>query len=219
MTARTALYDILVMDYACGALDESLSLLMAAHLTLSPEARRHMAMLDCLGGALMDECCEPVAMREHSLEAVLDRLDSCAAAQPCGRDGGRAFHGFAAPLPHPLCEHLRAQTAPRWRQAWPGLRIMPVAPPQQRQRAFLLDAKPGAKIPRHRHEAAEFTLVLQGGYHDEHGIYRAGDVVIMEEGTTHAPVADARRGCAALVVGPGWSGIPSWLAALIGLNR
>ena len=103
MTARTALYDILVMDYACGALDESLSLLMAAHLTLSPEARRRMAMLDCLGGALMDECCEPVAMLEHSLQSVLGRLDSCAPAQPCGRDGGRAFHGFAAPLPHPLC--------------------------------------------------------------------------------------------------------------------
>lgn len=53
----------------------------------------------------------------------------------------------------------------------------------------LIRMEPGCGYPPHKHRAAEEVLVLRGGYRDELGEYRAGQVVRYEGGTEHGPTA------------------------------
>lgn len=64
----------------------------------------------------------------------------------------------------------------------------------------LICMDPGCGYPRHRHRGAEELLVIQGGYRDEHGEYRAGAFVRHDDGTSHAPVALAGDGAAPCVL-------------------
>ena len=48
---------------------------------------------------------------------------------------------------------------------------------------------PGCGYPAHTHRGFEEVLVLQGGYEDELGQYRAGDFVRYEDGSVHSPRA------------------------------
>lgn len=52
--------------------------------------------------------------------------------------------------------------------------------------AGLIRVQPGSVFPSHRHVGEERTLVLQGRVADEHGNeYRAGDMIVMADGTEH----------------------------------
>jgi len=55
--------------------------------------------------------------------------------------------------------------------------------------AVLIKMAPGCSYPKHRHKGAEELFILQGGYRDELGEYRAGEYVRYEDGSTHHPVA------------------------------
>lgn len=53
----------------------------------------------------------------------------------------------------------------------------------------LIRMAPGRGYPRHKHRGEEHLLVVQGGYRDEQGEHRAGDFVVYDDGSEHAPVA------------------------------
>ena len=55
--------------------------------------------------------------------------------------------------------------------------------------AVMIRMEPGASYPGHRHDGPEELLVLQGGFRDERGVYRAGDYARFEAGSAHRPVA------------------------------
>ncbi|MCB9916289.1 MAG: cupin domain-containing protein [Planctomycetes bacterium] len=92
----------------------------------------------------------------------------------------------------------------------PGVSWILVAPDEAAFRAALaagggevvalIRMDPGCGYPPHRHLGDEEVLVLQGGYADELGEYRAGSWVRYPAGSSHAPVA---LGDAAAPSGPG----------------
>ena len=53
----------------------------------------------------------------------------------------------------------------------------------------LIRIRPGRTYPAHRHNGVEEVFVLQGGYRDARGEHRAGDYVVNEAGSAHAPTA------------------------------
>lgn len=189
--------EILLMEYAAGALDEASALLAASYVTVCPDARRYVKDCERFGGALMEEC-DPVAMFGASLKTVLGRLDDSQAAPACPPAASGVCGGQK--VPQPVAAHVSAcgQQA-KWRAIRPGLRYCRLPVSDGRHAAMLVRLAPGTKAPRHRHCGDELTLVLEGGYADEYGHYRAGDLVIAEDGTAHTPVAD-RAGCTCIVV-------------------
>lgn len=189
--------DILLMEYAAGALDQASALLMASYVTVCPEARRYLRKCESVGGALIEHCCEPVEMSAGSLKTVLGRIGT-----PC-EEGDSAEEGADdRDLPQPVAAHYRqCGAAPRWRAIAPGLRVSRLpAHGHGAHQALLARLAPGARVPAHRHEANEMTLILQGGYRDEHGSYSKGDLIISEAGSIHRPVADGREGCTCIMV-------------------
>lgn len=80
----------------------------------------------------------------------------------------------------------------------PGVRIHHLWRDDQGGPAWaILRYEPGASVPRHRHPGLETILVLAGSQSDEHGIYRAGDMVCNAPGSCHAVRSD--EGCAVLI--------------------
>jgi anti-sigma factor ChrR (cupin superfamily) len=53
----------------------------------------------------------------------------------------------------------------------------------------LIRMRPGCAYPAHRHNGPEEVFVLQGGYRDARGTYRAGDYVLNPAGSAHTPTA------------------------------
>ena len=68
----------------------------------------------------------------------------------------------------------------------------------------LIRMRPGRGYPAHRHIGVEEVLVLQGGYRDQKGVYRAGSYIVNEAGSAHHPVAlDGTEDCVMLAVAHG----------------
>ena len=61
----------------------------------------------------------------------------------------------------------------------------------------LLRYEAGASVPRHMHPDTETIIVLTGAQSDEHGTYRAGDVVVNAPGSDHRVWSD--DGCLVLI--------------------
>lgn len=221
MKRETTMHDaceMLLMDYCCGALDEAQELLMSAYLALSPQARRQMALLESIGGMLMERDCAPVPMKEDSLRCVLGRIDSVIAGFSAQTMLAPAAPDF--PVPYSLRRHMASQAhaaeeRENWR--WAGFRVSVarVRVSRSRYQTLLVRMRPGARIPRHRHDGMEYTLVLEGVLHDGNGAYEAGDLLIMEAGTEHSLHSDAHQGCVCLIVSSAWPLSPSLLARLM----
>lgn len=88
-----------------------------------------------------------------------------------------------------------ASSAPWQETNVPGIALVPLHPPtlprgpEPVEATVLIRMDPGHGYRAHRHEGVEEVFVLEGGYRDERGEYRAGDYVRYEPGSVHSPVA------------------------------
>lgn len=198
MTAK-ALGDDILLDYASGSLPEPLSLLVATHLALCPEARRQVRDFERLGGALLEEL-EPAPLADDAFEhtlCLIDRGPSGAAERPAMPAAGQE-----SVVPEPLRSYLGTSLDElAWKKRGAGIEEYGLPTADDRFRVAMYRIGPGRAIPEHGHEGAEFTLVLDGAFSDGTGRYGRGDVSVQDAGDeTHHPVADAERGCICLAV-------------------
>ena len=214
--------DQLLTDYAAGALPAGLSLLVASHLTFSPESRRRVAQLERIGGALLDlHATDPLgdetfagpAPTPPSLEAMMARLDREGPRAPAPAPAPeRAAKPPAAAPGSPFPAPLRAAmdglgldgTGPEgvpWKKMLPGLSeyvIEGLGEPHEE--VSLLRARPGAPIFGHTHTGVETTLVLCGQLQDRGRVYEAGEVSIADHDDDHRPRIVGEDICICLVV-------------------
>ena len=67
----------------------------------------------------------------------------------------------------------------------------------------LIRMQPGRGYPAHRHVGLEEVFILQGGYRDNGGERRAGEYILNEAGSAHAPIAFDGEDCIMLAVAHG----------------
>lgn len=193
--------EALLMDYAAGTLDQILAVTVESYLVLSPEGRSFVSQCEAIGGAMVECMCEPEEMSAGCLESVLAKID-CSA--------GDCTEAMAAcvqtcveccdPIPQPLSRFLPAGTAVQWKKAFGGMQWVDIPVAGCHTHARLIKSDPGFMTPQHTHRGVEITLVLNGSFEDDTGRYVRGDLVIMDEDTTHQPVADGHDGCLCLTV-------------------
>jgi len=193
MSRHTAPEEML-LDYATGALPQSLALVVGLHAVLNPEARRAVDRLNAVGGALIEAEAE-TAVDEAALDRIMAQLDQVAvepkAAPPVPRPG---FEW----APPPLLPHLRPGMS--WRRVLGNFEEIRLDVPGDAYRVSLLRLEPGNGLPQHKHRGYEYTVCLQGGYTDETGNYGVGDFAIGPGGERHEPIADPGEPCIALIV-------------------
>ena len=186
---------LLLTEYAMGRMDDGLALIVASYLSYCPDARAHVTDCQKLGGTMLETLCEPVNMRDGSLQRVLAMLDAPAPAPQKPRREKMALCdeiNLPEPIAALLCGCGRTM---KWRGIGGGSRMAMLPKPCCGSQVMALDIAPGRAMPQHEHTGVELTLVLRGAYNDEFGHYPAGTLAINEAGTIHTPVADARQGC------------------------
>jgi putative transcriptional regulator len=192
LTPHAHLSDDVLVDYAAGTLSQATSLLVATHLALCPDCREEVRLLEAVGGALLAERA-PEAPADHLLAGCLALLD-----QPITVDPTPARYCADGVIPRSLMDYLPADGLV-WHKRAKGLAEIrldtgpgPVAK--------LLKISAGQPMPRHTHTGREFTLVLDGSFSDDYGVYRRGDVAVATEGEIHQPIAGSERDCICLAV-------------------
>lgn len=198
--------DELLVAYGTGSLDEATALLLATHLALCPRCRAEVARVECLGGSLLDDL-PPADMADGALAAVLARLETpVLSVSPPRRAGTPGL------LPRPLRDYVGdgLESLP-WKRMVTGIE-QAVILERRGIRARMFRIGSGVAIPKHGHDGMELTLVLQGGFADDAGHYRRGDVAAADSAIVHHPVADKGESCICLAV----TDAPLKLTGLVG---
>ena len=192
--------DHLLADEAMGVLDPARSLLVASLASMRPEISIDIARYEAAGGALL-AAVRPVPLREDGFERLSILLQAEPRAPASAPELG--FAELPAPLRGTVAAALRKGT---WRRLLPGVHaldlsaVLPRARGGQPVLAELLRVYPGWAIPRHGHGGEELTLVLAGGFTDETGHFKAGDIAIVDPALTHRPLADPGEPCLSFIV-------------------
>lgn len=210
MSAMPPLPETLLLDYAAGTTSPAIGLLMATHLSMSTESQELFAMMEAVGGALLetldDEPLERISAHDVLAEAEKDgpRLDPWPQRSALTRNGpsrGAPASFRNDELPAPLQE-IEAEIGGdrRWRWLGFGVAARKLAFDGGGERAHLLWAKGGTGIANHRHVGREVVLVVQGSFWDDGVRYGPGDVAISEDGTFHSPTIERGEDCLCLAV-------------------
>ncbi len=118
----------------------------------------------------------------------------------------------AADWPAPL----RRYEIGRWRWVGPGVEWCSVSVPVANDtRVFMLRAKPGTKLPHHRHSGIEWTCILEGAFLHDGGRFGPGDFDEADEAHEHKPVVDDGVPCICLVALQGNIQLQSRLGRLL----
>lgn len=184
--------DAILAGYACGTLSPALHALVGAHLALSPRNRAFVTALETtLGRVALARgdlpCAGGIRHREARLDAIF-ALPGVEPSTPCAITPGPLRHFLGKPL-----------DALEYRPVLPGIRECRLDGGED-TRAVLYRIRPGRKMPQHSHEGMEVTLVLKGGFRDEAGHFRRGDIVVADEHLDHVPVADPDEECICFAV-------------------
>lgn len=189
----------LLLDYATGALNEPVSLVVATHLALCPACRREVAAMEAIGGAMLDGAADPAdTPAEDAFARLMAHVDAMP-AEPASPPPAIGDPSLAA-IPRPLRDRLPASFEQMpWRRQGPVETVfLPCDLPGYRVR--MLRIAPGRGVPRHTHRGEELTLVLQGAYSDATGHFARGDLETADPTLDHRPVADPGEQCICLAV-------------------
>lgn len=188
--------DSTLLSYAAGALPESFSLVLAAHIEQCDRCRQRLHEAEDIGAALLDGAAAmPVASDSiDRVWAAIEAGDPEPAAPPAPRAAADGLPSVLAPyLPGGL-------SGIRWRTVAPGIRQFILRDVESGHgTARLLSIAPGTTIPQHTHGGSELTLILKGSFADEIGRFSAGDLADLDDSVQHQPVADTAEPCICLI--------------------
>ncbi|MFA5949661.1 MAG: ChrR family anti-sigma-E factor [Hyphomicrobium sp.] len=181
-----------LMSCAAGSQPEAIAAVVSAHLAMCPECRREICCMEKIGVALFASLapaplsCRAPVVAARAREADRD-VAQCLVAQ--------------GDVPAPLAPVLGAcLDGIPWKRLFPGVwqhRVRLSACASGDLRLFKI--APGTKLPEHRHNGEEMTLILRGSYHDKLGTFRTGDIADLDDAVEHGPIADEVEGCICLV--------------------
>ena len=185
----------LLAAFAAGNLKLSQALCVGTHIDHCHSCQRELRRLEQLGSQLFVEQ-QPAPASPQLKDQVMAMLD-----QPAEEATAPIVSPVASNVPRSLQQfvpHSREQL--QWRYVSPAIRSAVLCHDTEGEEVALLWIKAGSKIRHHRHKGDELTVVLEGSFSDQSGIYQAGDFVLRDSRHQHAPVVSKDRDCICLAV-------------------
>ncbi|GLS84617.1 ChrR family anti-sigma-E factor [Paraferrimonas haliotis] len=187
--------------FALAELDPSESIIISAHVELCSECQSQLQAIESAHAQEMassdtDELTfelddEFSSMMSHIMESPADY----AVAQPIKRTlklGDKEYN-----VPRALVGHVE-QVGP-WSRLPGKLQRAAVQTGGESKMNFIYMDEDSA-LPEHTHTGVEITLVLDGEFEDENGVYKAGDFVIQSGEHTHTPRTKPGQDCLCLTL-------------------
>lgn len=179
-----------IVDRASGAAPLAVRVLVDSAAEINPLIRSRLELADQIGAVLMAD-----DFRDDVMPAVPAPVEDIRMDVPLTAD---------SLFPSALRRYGFHASASPWRSKLGGVegrKVKRLCEPGVDARLFKI--RPGAAIPHHDHYGQELTLVLQGGFSDEKGVYHRGDVCAGQAGEPHTPVGLAGEPCICFAVSLG----------------
>lgn len=194
--------DILLLDYSAGSLSPPMALAMAVHLSFCRPCREQLKKLNAVGGVLLEEA-TPASLDDSAFEQLMGRIEAQPKADPDPVSEPTVKTASAGGHTNPLNRYL---SEPLDRLAWIqqtreiGKYDLTDKLKVRGFKVALQKIKAGARVPTHTHKGTEVTIVLQGSFSDELGVYHQGDFVARDPSHKHSPRAMQNEDCICLTV-------------------
>ncbi|WP_432210503.1 ChrR family anti-sigma-E factor [Marinobacter alkaliphilus] len=182
-----------LMEYSAGNLTEPHALCIRLHLEQCPHCRSRVDTLNSLGAVMMEQ--QPkVTVSDSSFEQLMARIDSAP------QDTSPVVQ---APRLSPL-QKLLGQDINElpWKRQLGDVSVLDISEkfPGQGEQVVLQKLVAGGKAAAHTHRGDETTIVLQGAFADQKGVFNQWDFVVLNEQDEHRPVAVGCEDCITLSV-------------------
>ncbi len=199
--------DELLLEYAAGASEQAVALVLACHATLCLGCRARIHELEAVGGALLElDPRAPTVNDQPTIErrvaAVLARADALDMSSDAPVAPTRLATTASTVLPAPLLRYTGPYEQLHWRKVLPGVHTVALPLRLRNTPVRLKRVKAGLRVPPHRHAGMELDLVLAGGLRDlSRGTqYERGDLQLSDREIAHELQTLAGEDCVVLSV-------------------
>ncbi len=207
----------LLADYASGSMPLSHALSIATHLEQCDYCRQQSQKLNLLGAELFSQQNVAVSNIDNTLkENVMAKLDDImvTAGQQKTADATPPNYGYQVPKSLRQFFHGGYESLD-WISVSPSFKITTLLKDKDGAQIALSRVKPGGKMPHHRHTGDELTVVLEGSFSDEQGIYKKGDFICHNSSHKHKPVVTKDAECICLMVLDAPIEFTGWFARIL----
>lgn len=182
----------MLMEYSAGNLSEPHALCIRLHLDQCAHCRSRVDALDSLGAVMMEQQSQ-VSVEASTFDSILARIDSEPAPKPVAPGAQRS------PLSKLLGDDMDSLP---WKRQLRDVSVLDISDrfPGQDDRVILQKLCAGGKAPTHTHRGDETTIVLQGAFSDNKGVFNQWDFVVLGQEDEHKPVALEGDDCITLSV-------------------
>jgi len=190
--------DIMLENFARRELPVGTSVIISAHVELCGRCRARVADFECREMREWHPEAATADVHVPDLEDMIEGIISLPRQQP-GRDkelATAAQDRFVNGARLPRALHQAAVNL-QWSRLTDGIHQAKVAVDHETRCEFIHMAE-NAPSPAHTHYGREYTLVLQGSFHDDLGSYGVGDFLLRDASHEHQPVSD--NGCLCFAV-------------------
>jgi putative transcriptional regulator len=181
------------MEYSAGNLSEPHALCIRLHLDKCSHCRSRVDTLDSLGAVMMEQ--QPkVSVSETMFDDILAKIDSV----PALEQPTKAVPKISL-LQKLLGEDINNLP---WKRQLGDVSVLDITEkfPGQKEQVVLQKLVAGGKAPAHTHRGTETTVVLQGAFSDQKGVFNQWDFVVLTDQDEHKPVAVGCEDCITLSV-------------------
>jgi len=189
----------LLTAYSAASLPLSQALCISAHLEHCSECQQKLQQLNYLGSELMQQL-RPAPSTTDLKEDLLARLDTLEEDLPGQHKTIRGNEKI------PRCLRQFVETEYHdlaWKRVSPDIHSVELCRDSNGAKVELLRIKPGGAATTHTHLGDEYTVILEGSFSDDSGVYGQGDFLHRDARHEHRPVATQDRECICLAVTEG----------------
>jgi len=188
---------ITLMEFSAGNLSEPHALCIRLHLDQCAECRSRVDTLESLGAVMMESQPQP-EVTPGMFDSILSRIDSDSDNRYQVDTSAKSSRRIS-PLEKLLGDDLNSLP---WKRQLGDVSVLDITDrfPGQKEQVVLQKLAAGGKAPSHTHRGEETTIVLQGAFADQKGVFNQWDFVVLNHEDNHKPVAVGCEDCITLSV-------------------
>ena len=201
--------DELLASYSAGSLLLSEALCVSTHLEHCRLCLQNVQSMNLLGSELMTQL-KPTQVSDQLKSHVMASLDNLIESEPV------KTRQTDPSIPRSLRQFVDVDyQSLNWKRVSLDIQSCELTRDSNGAKVELLRIRPGGAASTHTHIGNEYTVILEGSFSDEDGLYRQGDFIQRDATHSHTPVASKDRECICLAVTEGPIQFTGWFGRVL----